>query len=73
MTELLKKAFAEAAKLPPEDQDALAAALLDDLESERAWERPLGPTDAGDLERLASEALDEYHSGKTTPLDPGTL
>jgi hypothetical protein len=34
MTELLEKAFAEAAKLPQEAQDMLARMLLDDLAAE---------------------------------------
>ena len=38
MTKLLEKAFAEAAKLPPEEQDALATAVLSEIESERRWD-----------------------------------
>jgi len=34
MTELLQKAFAEAARLPEEDQDMLAKALLQDFAAE---------------------------------------
>jgi len=38
MTQLLRKAFAEAQKLPEPEQDALANWLLEELESERRWE-----------------------------------
>ena len=38
MTKLLKKAFEEAAKLPDEDQDTLAQAVLAELASERRWD-----------------------------------
>jgi hypothetical protein len=37
VTDLLEKAFSEAAKLPPEEQDALANWLLEEMESERRW------------------------------------
>ncbi len=37
MSKLLEKAMQEAAKLPPSEQDALAAILLEDLASEQRW------------------------------------
>jgi hypothetical protein len=38
MTRALKKAFDAASKLPEAEQDALAAAILEELESERRWD-----------------------------------
>jgi len=38
MTHLLKKAFAEASKLPKEEQNILAKRLLEEFASERRWE-----------------------------------
>jgi hypothetical protein len=37
MTELLEQAFAEAARRPEEEQDAIAGWLLDELRSEQQW------------------------------------
>ena len=69
MTKLLDKAIAEARKLPPDDQDALAARLLEELKSDRRWDELLaGSADA--LDKLAEEARAEYRAGRTEPLDP---
>jgi len=72
MTELLQKAFAEAAKLPEEEQDALAAWILQELASERRWARAFAES-ADLLTQLADEALAEHHQGRTQPLDPDKL
>lgn len=72
MTTLLDKAFAEAGKLPQAEQDALAQWILDELASERQWDKAFaGSADA--LATLADEALKEYRAGKTEELDPDTL
>ena len=72
MTQLLEEAFAAAARLPAEDQDALARALLSDLASERAIDERIAGT--GDkLAQFADEALAEYRAGRTEPLDPERL
>ena len=73
MTKLLEKAFAEAAKLPPETQDALAQALLEDLKADRLWDRAFGPAEVDLLSSLADEAIQEHRSGKTTKLDTERL
>ncbi len=72
MTKLLEKAFAEAAKLPDDDQDALAQALLAELASERRWDE-LFAASPDVLSDLAEEALAEHRAGRTKPLDPNTL
>ena len=38
MTTLLEEAFAKAAQLPPQEQDALAAVLLEEIASEKRWQ-----------------------------------
>ena len=68
MTELLEKAFAEAAKLPHEAQDMLAKMLLDDLAAEEKWDETFVESQ-DKLARLADEALAEYRSGKTKELE----
>ena len=64
MTRLLEKAFEEAAKLPEEDQDALAEMLLNDLTSEERWAEAFARSQDV-LARLAKEALTEFKQGKT--------
>ncbi len=38
MTNKLKKAFEAASRLPPADQDALAAAILEEVKVEGLWD-----------------------------------
>jgi len=69
MTKLLEEAFAEASKLPEQDQDALAAVILEELASERRWDQAFA--DSADLlAQLAEQALAEHQAGKTQMLDP---
>jgi hypothetical protein len=68
MTELLQKAFDEAAKLPREEQDALASWVLDELASEARWTDAFAKSQ-DKLARLAEEARAEFRQGKTKPLD----
>jgi hypothetical protein len=69
MTKLLEQAFAEAAKLPADAQDALAAAILQEVASEEHWTEAFARhPDA--LAALADEALRELRAGDTKPLDP---
>lgn len=72
MTADLERAFAEAAKLPAEEQDALAAWILNELASERRWEQQFASSQDA-LAALADEALAEHRAGRTDPLDPDTL
>ena len=72
MTKLLEEAFAEAAKLPEQAQDALAAVMLEELASERRWDQAFA--DSADLlAQLADQALAEHRAGKTQVLDPERL
>ena len=70
MTDLLQRAFAEASKLPADQQDRVAQWLLDELADEEQWDRRLSETTDA-LSRLAREALDEHRSGATEDLDAG--
>jgi hypothetical protein len=72
MTQLLERAFREAAQLPSFQQDEIAAWLLAELESEKRWDALFA--DSQDLlSFLADEALAEHDAGKTKPLDPSRL
>jgi predicted amidophosphoribosyltransferase len=68
MTTLLEKAMAEASKLPEEEQEAFAAWILAELESERRWD-DLFARSQDLLAKMAEEARREYHAGRTEPLD----
>jgi hypothetical protein len=69
MTKLLEQAFEEASKLPPEEQDAIAAWLLEELASERRWSEAFaGSQDA--LSKLAAEAIAEVQNGDKSIFSP---
>jgi hypothetical protein len=72
MTELLKKAFDEASRLPASDQDWLATMMLDTLRSEQRW-NDLFERSQDMLEKMADEAIAEHRAGETLPLDPDNL
>ncbi len=69
MTRLLEEAFRKATSLPDSEQDALAAAILADLEDERKWTDAFANSQDL-LAELAEEARADYRAGRTTPLDP---
>ena len=69
MTELLRKAFEKASKLPAQEQDALASVLLDEIEGEQKWDATLAETQ-DELVGLADAALAEHRAGETETLDP---
>jgi hypothetical protein len=72
MTTLLEQVFAEAAKLPAQEQEALAAWLIEELKSDRHWSQLL-ESSSDILEQLADEALAEFRAGRTQVLDPEQL
>ena len=68
MTKLLEKALEKIASLPEEEQDAIAAEVLAELEDEAAWRKQFA-AHRDELGRLANEALSEHRQGETRPLD----
>jgi hypothetical protein len=72
MTKALQKAFEVASQLPDRAQDELAAAILEELRIEDAWDATLAASLPA-LEKLAAEALAEHRAGRTEPLDPDKL
>ena len=72
MGNLLEKVTTETAKLPDEEQEAFAAFMLAELESERRWEE-LFAKSQGLLAQMAEEAREEYRAGLIEPLDPDKL
>lgn len=67
MTKLLEKAMQEVSKLPSEEQDAMAAIVLEELASEKRWADAFLKSQ-DQLAKLAGEALAEYEAGRTKPL-----
>ena len=72
MTALLERALKEVAALPDEEQERIAAWILEELASERRWAESLSRSEDA-LARLADEALQERRAGRTRPLDPKQL
>ena len=64
MTKLLERAFAEAAKLPPAEQDILAYRLLNEIGAEDDFDRAIAASGAK-LSRLAAETRAEHCAGLT--------
>ena len=68
MTHLLERAFKKVSKLPDDEQNVIAKWLLDELESEKAWEKSF--SDSEDvLDNLVKETKDAYENNKTNKLD----
>jgi hypothetical protein len=68
MTELMEKALVEINKLTETEQNALAALILEEIESERLWTQLFAESEDL-LSQLADEALAEHRAGKTKPLN----
>ena len=72
MTKLLEKAFEKASKLPEAEQNVIAKWLLEELESERNWEKSFSESEDV-LDILVKETIDAYEKGKTDQLDVNKL
>jgi len=72
VTQLLNEALRQVNKLPEGEQDAIAAVILEELESEERWQEAFARSER-QLAELAREALEDYRAGRTTPLDPDAL
>jgi len=65
---LLAHALTEAAKLPEDDQRALANWILLGLQSDRGWPESFAASQR-ELGRLAEEAQAGFHAEETRPLE----
>ena len=72
MTRLLEQAFEAASKLSPQEQDIIAAHVLEEMACEQQWQKKLNASQDL-LASLAEEALAEHRAGKTEDLDPDSL
>ena len=67
MTALLEEALAELQKLPPEQQDAIAALILEEMTDEEKWNRAFEQSQ-DTLTRLADKVRADKRVGKVKPL-----
>jgi hypothetical protein len=72
MTELLERAVAQVKQLPANEQDAIAAIILEELEDEVRWQEKFACSQ-DILAKLAAEAMAEDQAGKTQELDVDNL
>lgn len=72
MTEQLEKAVQHLKNLPPDQQDAIAALIFEELEDDAKWDASFA-TSPQLLEQLANEVEKEIRKNKTQPLDPTQL
>ncbi len=71
MTKLLKMAIERVSGLSDEEQDAIAAMILDELEDEVRWREAFARSQDV-LSRLAREAREDVARGETLPFDPAS-
>jgi hypothetical protein len=64
MTKLLQKAIQEAKKLPQDEQDTIAALILDEIADEKQWDETFANTQP-QLAKLAKKVRLDIKSGKT--------
>ena len=72
MTELLEQAIARLKTLLSDEQNAIAAMILEELEDDQRWDESFARS-PDLLANLAAEAMAEYRAGKTQELDPEAL
>jgi hypothetical protein len=68
MTQALSAAVASAAKLPEEEQNVLAAILLEEMESEERWSA-LFSGSQNLLEQMANDAIQDFQAGRVQPIN----
>ncbi|HEX6039590.1 hypothetical protein [Longimicrobium sp.] len=72
MTYMLDQAILAAQALPDAEQDAIAAAILAEIQDEHRWAEAFERSPET-LAELAREALEEHRAGRTLPLDPDRM
>ena len=63
MSQLLDQAIAEARKLPEPEQDAIAAAILADIEDDRLWDESFARS-PDKLAAMAARAAEQVKEGR---------
>jgi hypothetical protein len=68
MTELLRQAIAQIEKLPADQQDAIAARFLAELQDEQKWDIGFSATTDDQWDQMAAMVRQEIARGETVPL-----
>lgn len=68
-TELIQQAIAQIQKLPPDQQDAIAARFLAELKDGQKWETSFAVTTDDQWDQMAAMVHQEIATGETIPLD----
>jgi len=68
MTELLERAIAQLKTLPAEEQDAIAARFLAEIEDEQTWKAQFEATTNDQWDQIAAMVRQEIAAGDITPL-----
>lgn len=68
MTELLQQAISQIQKLPPHQQDAIAARFLAELQDEQKWETRFATTTDDQWDQMAAMVRQEIAAGGTVSL-----
>lgn len=63
MTELLEKALAKVSQLSPEEQDAIAAMILEELEDEQRWDAAFAASQR-ELAKLAEQVRSDIRTDR---------
>ena len=74
MSQLNEQALEKARQLPEHDQEAIAAIILQEIESEQRWDELFARPESADLlARMADEALADAKAGRARRLDVNEL
>jgi len=68
MTELLERVIAQLKALPDDEQDAIAARLLAEMQDEQTWKAQFESTTDTQWDRIAEIVRQEIAAGDITPL-----
>ncbi len=69
MTQMLQSAIERINKLPAEEQDAIAALIMTEIEDEEAWAARFQATSDEQWDRMAESVRREIAAGDISPLD----
>ena len=67
MTRLLEKALLQINELPPEQQDAIASLILDEISDDRRWDNAFANSQQK-LSQLADKVRSDIQAGRTKKL-----